>query len=78
MTNIEKYRKAFVEGLEIEENIVETLSMDNCDKWDSIGQMSLIAIIEDSFSMEFDPDEIMNFTSYIAGLEILRNHNIEF
>lgn len=77
MTNIEKYRKAFVEGLEVELNIVEDLSMDNCDRWDSIGQMSLIAILEDTFSIEFDPDEIMDFTSYKSGIEILKNHNIE-
>lgn len=78
MTNIEKYRNAFAEGLEIDLEGVENLTMEGCDRWDSIGQMSLVAILEDSFSMEFEPDEIMAFISYEAGLEILKNHNIVF
>jgi len=76
MTNIEKYKNAFVEGLEVDLDGVENLTMENCDRWDSIGQMSLIAILEDSFSVEFEPDEVMMFTSYSKGLSILSNHNI--
>ena len=78
MTNIEKYKNAFVEGLEIEMNEVEKAAMGECDRWDSIGQMSLIALLEDAFGLEFEPEEIMAFTSYSAGIEILKNHKIEF
>ena len=77
MTNLEKYKNAFVEGLELPLEEVETATMDSVDKWDSIGQMSLIAVIEDAFGFEFEPDEVMAFTSYAAGLEILKKHNIE-
>lgn len=78
MTNIEKLKNAFVEGLEIPVEEVENATMESVDKWDSIGQMSLIAIIEDAFGIEFEPDEVMRFTSFIAGVDILKNHNIEF
>ena len=78
MTNIEKLRNAFVEGLEIPVDEVDSATMENVDKWDSIGQMSLIAIIEDAFGVEFEPDEVMRFTSFVAGVDILKNHNIEF
>ena len=78
MTNIEKYKNAFVEGLEIDVNEVEGLSMETCDKWDSIGQMSLIAVLEDAFGIELEPEEVMAFTTYESGLEILKNHQIEF
>ncbi len=77
MSNIEKLKKAFVEGLEIPMEEVETATMEGVDKWDSIGQMSLVAIIEDAFDIEFEPDEVMQFTSFEAGKEILQNHNIE-
>ena len=77
MSNIEKLKEAFVEGLEIPMEEVETATMEGVDKWDSIGQMSLVAIIEDAFSIEFEPDEVMQFTSFEAGKEILKNHNIE-
>ena len=78
MTNIEKYKNAFIEGLEIPAEEVENATMESVDKWDSIGQMSLVAMIEDEFGFEMDPDEVMQFTSYAAGLDILKNHNVEF
>ncbi len=77
MNNIEKLKEAFVEGLEIPMEEVETATMEGVDKWDSIGQMSLVAIIEDAFGIEFEPDEVMQFTSFEAGKEILKNHGIE-
>jgi acyl carrier protein len=78
MTNIEKLKNAFVEGLEMPIENVENATMEGVDKWDSIGQMSLVAIIEDAFGVEFEPDEVMRFTSFVAGVDILKNHNIEF
>lgn len=77
MSNIEKLKEAFVEGLEIPMEEVEAATMESVAKWDSIGQMSLVAIIEDAFGIEFEPDEVMQFTSFEAGKEILKNHNIE-
>lgn len=77
MSNIEKLKEAFVEGLEIPMEEVETATMDSVEKWDSIGQMSLVAIIEEAFEIEFEPDEVMQFTSFEAGKNILKNHNIE-
>lgn len=76
MNAIEKYKNAFVEALEMPEADVEKASMETVSKWDSIGQMSLIALVEDAFGIEMEPDEIMRFTTYEAGLEILKSHNI--
>ncbi len=78
MTNIEKLKNAFVEGLEITLEEVETANMDGVDRWDSIGQMSLVAMIEDEFGIEMDPDEVMQFTSFAAGMEILKKHGVVF
>ena len=78
MTNVEKLKNAFVEGLEISFEEVEDATMENVSRWVSIGQMSLIAIIEDAFGVELEPDEVMRLTSYVAGVDILKNHNIEF
>ena len=77
MTDLEKYKNAFMEGLEIAAEEVEGASMGTCAKWDSIGQMSLIAVLEDAFGIEFEPDEVMAFTSYDEGLAILRKRGIE-
>ena len=78
MSNIEKLKKAFVEGLELPIEEVENATMESVEKWDSIGQMSLIAIIEDEFGIELEQEEVMRFTSFVAGVDILKNHNIEF
>ena len=78
MTNIEKLKNAFAEGLEIPLEEVENATMESVDNWDNIGQMSLIAIVEDAFGIEFEPDEVMQFTSYAAGLEMLKARGIEF
>ena len=78
MTNLEKYQNAFVEGLELPCESVSLYHRSQWERWDSIGQMSLMAIIEDEFQIEFEPDEIIAFTSYQAGLDILRKRNIEF
>ena len=78
MSNIEKLKEAFVEGLEISMEEVETATMESVDKWDSIGQMSLIAIVEDAFGIELEPEEVMQFTSFEAAKDILKNHKIEF
>ena len=77
MSKIEKLKEAFVEGLEIPIEEVESATMESVDKWDSIGQMSLVAIIEDAFGIEFEPEEVMRFTSFTAGVDILKAHGIE-
>lgn len=77
MTNIEIYKNCFVEGLELDADNVEGATMESVERWDSIGQMSLIALVEDAFGIELEPDELMAFTSYDAGLGILKNHGID-
>lgn len=76
MTNLETYKNCFIECLELELDNVESATMETVPNWDSIGQMSLVALIEDAFSIEFEPEEMMSFTTYYAGLEILKKHGI--
>jgi len=79
MTNLEKYRNAFAEALEINEGQVEGLEYQAIPEWDSVGHMSLIAAIEDVFDIMMDTDDIIDFSSYEVGKEILsKNYGIEF
>lgn len=77
MTNIEIYKNCFVEGLELDMESVESATMESVERWDSIGQMSLVALLEDAFNIELDPDELMSFTSYSAGIQILKDHGVK-
>lgn len=79
MTNQEKYTNAFVEALEISRDQVEGLEYQAIPEWDSVGHMSLIAAIEDAFDIMMDTDDIIDFSSFEKGKEILsRNYSIEF
>lgn len=78
MTNLEKYNNAFVEGLEISEDQLEGLEYQAIPEWDSVGHMGLIACIEDAFDIMMDTDDIIDFSSYEKGKEILAaNYGIE-
>ena len=78
MTNLEKYINAFAEGLEIDANIVkEGLEYQSISEWDSVGHMGLIACLEDAFDIMMDTDDIIDFSSYEKGIEILKKYGVE-
>ena len=77
--NIENYNKCFKEGLNIEDfSVLENMEYNSIPEWDSIGHMSLIAQVEETFNITLDTNEVIDFSSYKVGLEILRKHNIVF
>lgn len=78
MTNLEKYNNAFIDALEIEESQLEGLKYQDIPEWDSVGHMGLIASIEDAFDIMMDTDDIVDFSSYEKGKEILNKYDIEF
>lgn len=79
MTNIEKYTNAFVETLGVKESEVEGLEYQAITEWDSVGHMSLIAAIEEVFDIMMDTDDIIDFSSYEKGKEILAaNYKVQF
>ncbi|MCI9002116.1 MAG: acyl carrier protein [Oscillibacter sp.] len=79
MTNLEKYNQAFVEALEITEDQLPGLEYQAIEQWDSVGHMGLVATLEDAFDIMMDTDDIIDFSSYEKGKEILaKNYQIEF
>ena len=79
MTNIEKYKNAFVEALELKEEQVEGAEYQTIDEWDSVGHMGLVAALEEAFDIMMDTEDIIDFSSYEKGKEILsKNYGIEF
>ncbi|KJJ65609.1 acyl carrier protein [Enterocloster citroniae] len=60
------------------EDLNGDFSILNVDKWDSVAHMQLIAEIEDTFDIMFDTDDIIGFSSYDKGLEILKKYDICF
>ena len=77
MTNLEKYNNAFVTILGVAEESLETLNYQDIAEWDSVGHMNLVAEIEDTFDIMFETDDIIDFSSYIKGKEILVKYDVE-
>ncbi len=79
MTNLEKYNKAFTDSLELTEDKLPGLQYQGTELWDSVGHMTLMAAIEDAFDIMLETDDIVDFSSYEKGKEILsKNYGIEF
>ena len=78
MTNIEKYNEAFVEVFGVDSAVLnDSFSKDSEESWDSVHQLNIIALLEESFDVMFDPEDIMEFTSYGKGREILKKYEVE-
>lgn len=76
MTNLEKYNKAFIESLDVEDNQLADLKYQDVAAWDSVGHMGLISELEDAFDIQFETDDIVDFNSYEKGKELLRKYDV--
>ena len=76
MTNLEKYNQVFCETFEIANDQLADLKYQDIQAWDSVGHMTLIANLEDSFDIMMETDDIIDFSSYEKGKEILKKYDI--
>lgn len=77
MKKIEIYKKAFMDSFEVEEEKVSTLEYQSIDAWDSVGHMVLIAALEENFEIMMEMDDIIDFSGYVKGKEILLKYDVE-
>lgn len=78
MTNLEKYNQIFTEVFGVDASVLnDDFSKDTVDLWDSVHQLNIVSLAEEAFDIMLDPEDIMGFTSYKAGREILKNQEIE-
>ena len=80
MNNLEKYNNAFIETFEIEEGQLAGLKYQDIEAWDSVGHMGLVAVLEEAFDIMMDTDDIIDFSSYEKGKEVLskEEYGVEF
>lgn len=76
MSNREKYVAAFTSTLLVDESVLPSLKYQDVAEWDSIGHMGLIAEIEETFGIEMDIDDIIEFSSFEVGKAILNKYGI--
>jgi acyl carrier protein len=46
--------------------------------WDSVGHMQLMTQLEDVFGIALEMDDILDFSSYEKGMDILRKYGVAF
>tara|TARA_A100000164_G_scaffold380511_1_gene428272 strand:+ start:2033 stop:2272 length:240 start_codon:yes stop_codon:yes gene_type:complete len=79
MSNKEELKKIFIESLSIDKkNFSENIKYNSVPQWDSIGHMTLVAAIEEKFKITIDTDDIVDFSSFKKGIEILKKYEINF
>lgn len=78
MTNLEKYNNIFTEVFGVPVELLDNnYSKETVSEWDSVHQLNIISLIEETFDLMLDPEDIMSCTSYTAGKEILIKNGIQ-
>ncbi len=76
MSNRDKYQSVFKESFQYEGD-VEQLEYQGIGEWDSVGHMQLMAALEETFGIELDVDDIIDFSSFKKGISILAKYKVE-
>ena len=79
MNNEQKYAQAFIESFSIDESkLGDNLEYNSIPEWDSVGHMGLIAELEEVFDIMMEMDDIIDFSSYKKGFELIAKYEVEF
>jgi acyl carrier protein len=76
MSNIDKYNQVFIESFDVSSDELTGLIYQSIDNWDSVGHMGMIASLEDEFDIIFEMDDIVDFSSYEIGKQLLSKYGI--
>ena len=76
-TNLEKYQEVFVETLNVTFEELEGLEYKGVREWDSVGHMGLICALEAAFDLTLAGEDIIDFSSFEKGKEILMKYDVE-
>lgn len=58
--------------------ISDSFSYESVPQWDSIGHMSLIASLENEFNIMLEMDDVIDFSDFGKGKEILKKYKVDF
>ena len=79
MIELHRLRDTFRASLELPADAsVDDLQYQGNEKWDSLAHMSLVASIEDEFSIMLDTDDVINMSSFDQAMRILSKHGVDF
>ena len=77
MSNKQKYQDIFIKSLSIDsKKFNEGLKYNEIPEWDSIGHMTLMSDLEEGFNISIGTDDIVDFSSFKKGMQILKKYKI--
>ena len=77
MPSKSKYQEIFSKALNVSaEKINENLKYNEIEEWDSIGHMTLISALEEEYKISFETDDIIDFSSFKKGIELLKKYKV--
>lgn len=77
MKNKNKYIEIFIKSLSIEKKkFKESIKYNDIPEWDSIGHMTLMSDLEDGFKISIDTDDVIDFSSFKKGIQILKKYKV--
>ncbi len=77
MTNLEKYDKLFMTNFKLKKEELPGLKYRGIKLWDSLGHMTLMEEMEDTFDITMDTPDILSFSSYEKGMEVLAKYGVD-
>ena len=79
MSSDRAYQNVFIQSLSInKDKFNNEIKYNDIPEWDSIGHMTLMSALEEKFDITLETDDIVDFSSYIKGKEILKKYKIKF
>lgn len=76
MTNAEKYDTLFMTNFKLTKDQLPGLKYRAIPLWDSMGHMTLMEEVENTFDISIDTPDVLSFSSYEKGMEILRKYGV--
>jgi len=74
----DKLTQVFAEGLQLPaESLSDDTSPENTEQWDSLAAMSLVMLIEDTFSVRLSTREIMKMSTIGAARAVLQGKGVD-
>jgi len=77
MNNREKYEQVFINNFLVDKSVLNKEFVYQCvPEWDSVGHMGMVAELEDTFEIMMETDDIIDFSSFTEGIQILSKYDI--
>jgi len=79
MTNLEKYNNILKRDFKVTDDMLndDGMKYNRTPNWDSVGHVEMISDMEEAFGVQFETVDIMSFSNYTAGINILREMGID-